>query len=162
MIRPHFEILIENRQKRTRLSQAKLLRTTRKILKLLGWRRAGLSLVLVNDGEIRRLHRQFMEDDRPTDVLAFGQMEGKFFPQIGVPFLGDVVVSVERAKRMAPRFGNRWDQELVLYICHGILHLMGYRDSTLREKARMDEKQLGILRKVLGPQWRSKKQKLLF
>lgn len=156
------EIFIENRQKKTRISKAKLARWTEKILKLIGWKSVGLSLALVNDSEIRGLHRLFLGEDWPTDVLAFGQIEGKFIPQRGIPFLGDVVVSVETARRAAPQFGNRWDEELLLYVCHGILHLMGYRDSTSVKKAKMDKKQETILRKVLGKKWRSKRRKLLF
>jgi probable rRNA maturation factor len=132
------------------------------MLKQLGWRRAGLSVVFVTDAQIRKLHRQYTGDDRPTDVLAFGQMEGKFFPQVSAPFLGDVVVSVETARRAAPRYGNRWDQELLLYLCHGILHLMGYRDSTPRLKAKMDKKQDQMVKLLLGKAWRSKKRKRLF
>ena len=111
---------------------------------------------------MQKLHRQFLGEDETTDVLAFGQMEGKFFPGRGAPLLGDVVVSVETAKRAAPQFGNRWDEELLVYISHGILHLMGYRDSTPSGKKQMDEKQKKILRKILGKLWRSKKRKPLF
>ncbi len=157
-----FEVLIENRQKRTSISRAKLERWVRRILKLVGWHRAALSVLLVSDAEIRRLHRQYKGEDRATDVLAFGQMEGKSFPQVKAPLLGDVVVSVETAKRVGPQYGNRWDKELLLYILHGILHLMGYRDSTARPKARMERKQEIILKKLLGAEWRSKKRKRLF
>lgn len=156
-----FEILIENRE-RSRLSLSRLRSGVQKILQAAGWKRAGLSLVLVDDSKMRALHRQFLGKNRTTDVLAFGQIEGKTFPRKGVPFLGDVVVSVERAKKVGPRFGNRWDEELLFYICHGILHLLGERDRTPRERAHMLEKQETLLQKALGPRWRSKKQKRLF
>lgn len=119
-------------------------------------------MILTSDAQIRRFHRHFLGIDRPTDVLAFGQMEGKYFPQPRIPFLGDVVVSVETARRAAPQFGNRWDEESLLYVCHGILHLMGYRDSSARLKAKMDRKQEATLRKILGTLWRSKNRKRLF
>ena len=121
-----------------------------------------LSVVLAGDGEMRELHRQYLGEDSPTDVLAFSQREGMYLPQDPLSFLGDVVVSVDEAKRAGPRFGNRWDEELLLYLCHGILHLMGYRDSTKAGKAKMDKKQEQILGKVLGRAWRSKRRKLLF
>lgn len=162
MVRKRFEVAVECRQKRIRLSPAKLARWIEKMLGLLGWKRVGLSVVITNDSEIRRLHGRYLGDDRPTDVLAFGQAAEKFFPQRGVPFLGDVVVSAEMARRIGPRFGNRWDEELLLYLCHGVLHLMGYRDSTPQRKAHMEAKQQRILRKLLGRQWRSKKRKPLF
>lgn len=141
-------IWITNRQKKIRLSKTKLEQWTRKILKLAGWDRGELSVVLADDPEIARYHRRFLGEEGATDVLAFEP--------------GDLVISVETAKKAAPRFGNRWDEELLLYLCHGILHLQGYRDSTLREKARMDKKQTLILQKALGSRWRSKKRKPLF
>lgn len=162
MARPRFEVLVDNRQKRVRLSPAKLTRWIEEMLHALGWKRAGLSVVLVNDSEIERANRRFLGEDRPTDVLAFGQMESRSFPASGFPFLGDVMVSVETARRIAPRFDNAWDEELLLYVCHGILHLMGFRDSTPRRRAQMESKQAEVLRKVLGAKWRSKKRKPLF
>ena len=135
---------------------------TRKILELVGLKRARLSLVLVDDSQIRRYHRRFRGHDWPTDVLAFEPRRGKYLPETDTPFFGDVIVSVQTAKRVAPRFGNRWDEELLLYLCHGILHLRGYRDSTPRQKVRMEKKQETILRKALGGRWRSKKRKRLF
>lgn len=157
-----FEILVDNRQKRVRLSPLKIAGWAKKILKVLGWKRAGLSFVFVNDSEIRRYHRQYLGEDRPTDVLAFGQIERVFSPS-KTPFLGDIVISVETARREAPRYGHRWDEELLLYICHGVLHLKGYRDGTPRQKAAMERKQKEILKKVRGKNlWPSKKPKRLF
>ena len=161
MARPSFKILVDNRQKTVRLSPRKTAGWAKKILKALGWKRAALSFVFVNDSEIRRYHRQYLGIDRPTDVLAFGQIE-RPFPPSKTPFLGDIVISVETARREAPRYGHRWDEELLLYVCHGILHLMGYRDGTPPQKARMERKQKEILRKVLGSPWQSKKPKRLF
>jgi len=77
-------------------------------------------------------------------------------------FLGDIVVSVQTAKRAASKFGNPWDVEVLLYIAHGLLHLTGYRDSTPRQKSRMEARQEKILRKVLGKKWQFGKQKPLF
>lgn len=161
-LRSAVKITVENRQKRIPISQTKLKRWAEKILRVVGWKKVSLSIVLVRDSEIRRLHRRFMGVDEPTDVLAFGQLEGKLFPQPGIPFLGDVVISIETARRAAPQFGNRWDEEVLLYLCHGILHLMGYRDSTSGRKAEMDRKQQQILKRILDGRWRSKKQKRLF
>ena len=155
------EIFLEDRQKKTRISKPRLIRWARKILKALGWRRVQLSLALVSDAEIRRLNRRYLKEDRTTDVLAFGQ-ERSGRPRPKKPLLGDVAISVETARRAAPKYGNRWDEELLLYIAHGILHLMGYRDSPFRRKARMERRQREVLRKVLGRKWQSKKRKPLF
>ena len=112
-----------------------------------------LSVVLVEDKEMSRLHHQFLGIKGPTDVLAFEQRR---------PFLGDVVLSAETAQRRAPEFGNRWDKELLLYLIHGILHLLGFRDAPSKEKKKMHAKEEKILNQLLGPSWPFKKQKLLF
>lgn len=161
MVRRQLKVSIVSRSPSESLSETKLGRYVRKILKVLRWKRAGISIVLVNDREMRRLHLRFMGRGESTDVLAFSQREGKAFPKQGIPFLGDVAVSVDTARRMAPRFGNDWQAELLLYICHGILHLMGWRDSTPRLKAQMDRKQEAVLNQVIGS-WRSKRPKRLF
>ena len=111
---------------------------------------------------MRGLHRKFLGKDRSTDVLAFGRNKENFFSFRKNPFLGDVVISVETALRRAPEFGNRWDVELLLYLIHGVLHLMGFRDSTPKEKRKMRTKEEETLTKLLGASWRSKKQKPLF
>lgn len=97
--------------------------------------------------------------DSATDCLAFGPFERRLSSG---DYLGEVVVSVEMAARVGPQFGNPWDVELLLYICHGILHLMGYRDLSKTAKHKMDKKQDQVLRKILGPKWQSKKRKPLF
>lgn len=160
--RPGPEISILNLQRKVRLSLSRLGAWTGKILKELGRRRIRLSLAVVDDSQISRLHHRFLGVKGPTDVLAFSQTEGKAFPGGGTLFLGDVAVSVETARRAGPEFGNRWDEELLLYITHGVLHLMGYQDSTARRKAKMDNRQEKVLEKVLGKKWRSKRRKPLF
>ena len=145
-----------------RLSKTRLLRWTRKILESAGLKGSSLSLVLMDDFGIRRYHRRFLGQDRATDVLAFEPAAGHFSPGGKIAFLGDVIVSVETAKRAAPRFGNRWEEELLLYICHGILHLTGFKDSTPLQKARMERRQKAVLQKVLGRRWRFRRRKPLF
>lgn len=162
--RPGPDISILNLQRKVRLSLSGLGVWTGKILKELGWRRIRLSVAVVDDSQISRLHHRFLGVKGPTDVLAFSQTEGRAFPGWGwgALFLGDIAVSVETAKRAGPKFGNRWDEELLLYITHGVLHLMGYQDSTARRKAKMDNRQEKVLEKVLGKKWRSKRRKPLF
>lgn len=145
-----------------RLSKAKIRRWARRVLETLGRQKVVLSLVFVNDRQMRKLHRKFLGKNRATDVLAFGQNEGKFVSSGRKSLLGDIVLSVETAKRRAPEFGNRWDRELLLYLIHGILHLMGFRDSAPTEKIKMRAMEEEILTKLLGNSWQSKKPKLLF
>ena len=87
--------------------------------------------------------------DRATDVISFSQLEGKpLGPKEGIPFLGDIVISLETTARQAAEYGNSFDYELHFYICHGILHLMGWDDKSKREAARMFSKQTQVLKKI--------------
>lgn len=139
-----------------------MVRWTQKILHILGWKRASFSVLLVNDSEMKEFHLRYLGENETTDVLAFGPRGGRFPGKSGKPFLGDVVISVETARRRAPEFGHRWDEELLLYLCHGILHLMGYRDKTVPQQKRMRQKEAEVLKKLLGTSWPSEKPKPLF
>lgn len=74
--------------------------------------------LLTDDRELRRLNRDFLGKDEPTDVLSFPE------PEPG-PFLGEIAVSVERAAQQARDHGHTLENELRLLMLHGLLHLLG-------------------------------------
>jgi probable rRNA maturation factor len=84
-----------------------------------------LSLSFVTDQEITDLNQKHLSRFRPTDVLAFSMREGDF-TEINPSLLGDVVISVETAKKQADVKGHVFEEELCLLLIHGILHLLGY------------------------------------
>ncbi len=92
------------------------------VLKEGGIPKAKISVALVDDAKIHELNRQFLNHDYPTDVITFplGE-EGGFFH-------GEIVVSVDTAKAAAARLGWPVEHELLLYVIHGALHLVGYDD----------------------------------
>ncbi len=91
-----------------------------------------ISILLTDDTAIRGLNRQYRERDAATDVLAFPQeAEDNFSSHL----LGDVVVSVETAQRQAAEHHLSLDEELVLLLIHGLLHLLGYDHETSPEEA---------------------------
>ena len=106
------------------------------------------TLVITGDEDIRRLNRNFLGQDVPTDVLAFSAQEeaGAFVaaPEAG-SYLGDVIVSYPRALAQAGEVGHSVEQELELLIVHGILHLLGYDHADEDEKAAMWARQDAIL-----------------
>ncbi len=84
-----------------------------------------LSLWLCDDAAIRELHREYLGKDCATNVISFAQREGEFAdrePEI----LGDVVISVETARRDAGEEGQNPEDEVCFLLIHGILHLLGY------------------------------------
>ena len=110
------------------------------MLDVLGLGAAELSLVLVSDRVMHDLNRDWRGKDRPTDVLAFAQGEGDGATPDGL--LGDVVISVDTARRQA-RSGRRpLGREAERLLVHGLLHLLGYdHERSAREAARMKRKE---------------------
>jgi probable rRNA maturation factor len=95
-----------------------------------------VSVWLISDRRMSRLHRQFLGQKSPTDVLTFQH--------------GEIFISVETAKRHARAFGNSLLRELQLYIVHGLLHLHGCDDRTQPGARRMEKMQENILRGCSG------------
>src|SRR5262245_44413821 len=84
--------------------------------------RCELSVVFCDDAWMQALHRQYMGEDRPTDVLSFPQ--GPLALPPGAPrLLGDVVISVPTAARQAEAAGHPLRRELEWLLLHGVLHL---------------------------------------
>jgi probable rRNA maturation factor len=100
-------------------------------------------VLLVGDRAIRRLNRAYLNRDHPTDVLAFPQPRG--LPLPGPHLLGDVVISVDTAARQAKAHGHSLSEELALLLIHGLLHLLGYDDSTPATRRRMWSTQVRLL-----------------
>lgn len=93
--------------------------------------RGELSVLLVDDEEIRRYNRLYRGKDAPTDVLSFAQLEGEgpgitaLPPGFLVP-LGDIVVSIPRMREQAAEYGHGEDREFGFLLIHGLLHLLGF------------------------------------
>jgi len=106
---------------------------------------AHLSVALVDDERIAELHVEFMDVPGPTDVISFPLEDDGPGPQI----LGDVVVSVDTAAREARERGITCREELLRYVVHGTLHLLGYDDLEASERERMHARQEELLRRYL-------------
>jgi len=119
-----------------------------------------VSICLVSDPAMARLNRAFRRKRGPTDVLAFpangrlrrqaGQKAKRHeAPQLPArdPYLGDIAISAETARRHARRFRRTLPQELRILILHGMLHLLGHDHETDRgEMSRVEQR----LRRRLG------------
>ena len=92
--------------------------------------RVEVSLLLTNDERIHELNRQYRKVDRPTDVLSFSQIEQGRLACDAEGAIGDIVISVETARRQAVERGGDPDDEMDLLAAHGLLHLLGYEDDT--------------------------------
>ncbi|MEX2187140.1 MAG: rRNA maturation RNase YbeY [Pirellulales bacterium] len=81
-----------------------------------------VSVVVVDDPTIHDLNRRHLDHDYPTDVLSFAIEQADAYVE------GDIVASADTAARMAPRYGWTAEDELLLYVVHGALHLVGFDD----------------------------------
>jgi probable rRNA maturation factor len=114
-----------------------LRRRAEKMLGRLALRGAELSVALVDDATIHELNRRWRKKDKPTDVLSFALGEGEDVrPEGGL--LGDVILSVETARRQAAERRRPLLDELTMLLAHGILHLVGYDHRTDAEEAEMN------------------------
>jgi probable rRNA maturation factor len=117
----------------------------RQYLERLELRNCELSLSLVGDRAIRRLNRTWRKKDKATDVLSFPA--GDAPPGTPGPrLLGDVVISLDTARRQAKEYERSLDVEMARYLAHGILHLLGHdheKPSEARRMASLEERLLG-------------------
>ncbi len=150
MLAFRFRVGVRNQCGDRSISLPALRRAAVQILKGIGFRRASLNLLLVDDRTMRAYHRRHLGKDRPTDVMSFSYVEGKKMavcPE-NAGYLGDVLISAETAKRRSPEYGNTLREEILLYLCHGILHLVGWRDGSRKEREEMERRQQAILKKI--------------
>ena len=107
---------------------------------------AALALVITDDKALRALNRAYLGIDAPTDVLSFGGESPDFVSAPDAePYLGDVVISYQRAQAQAAAAGHPVDAELALLVIHGVLHLLGYDHIRPDDKAAMWEQQAHVL-----------------
>ena len=94
---------------------------------------ATVNVVIMDNEGIKKINNKYLEHDYPTDVLAF-KMEEDIFE-------AEVYVSLEMAKYNAEEYKSHWREELLRYIIHGVLHLIGYDDSTEEGSEKMRKKE---------------------
>jgi probable rRNA maturation factor len=113
-----------------------------------------VSIAIVDDEAIHELNRQFLDHDYATDVLSFPLEDAP--PRLE----GEIVVSIDTAHRVAAEAGWTAGEELLLYVIHGALHLVGYDDkklelaSEMRARERAVLAQLGIAIPAQDSRWR--------
>lgn len=118
-----------------------------------------VDLTFVDNERIHELNREYRGIDRPTDVLSFALNEsGEDEPEIvyevedsseDIPdMLGDIIISVTRAKEQAEEYGHSLERELGFLFVHGFLHLLGYDHQDEASEAEMMGKQEQVLSQV--------------
>lgn len=103
-----------------------------------------LSIAVVGDAEMRRLNRDYLRHDYATDVLSF-PLE---FDRRQRRLAGEIVVSADTARRTAAKLGGSARGELVLYVVHGTLHLLGHADHAPQARRRMRHAEQAVFRRI--------------
>lgn len=127
-----------------------ILRAADVVGEIYGVENSELSVTLTDDEHIHALNKKFRGIDRATDVLSFAFRESDEPAIIGTDFdiLGDVIISLERAKVQAEDFGHTFLREVIFLEVHGLLHLLGYDHIEENERLEMEEEQRFVMSKL--------------
>ena len=133
---------VVNRQTHVPLVEERLKDAVQMVLEDASIVEAQISLAVVDDPTICELQRKYLERDEPTDVLSFVYQSNKQ----GLD--GEVIVSAETADLSAASFDWTPQEELLLYVVHGALHLVGYDDTTPDKQTEMRQKERAYLTRL--------------
>jgi probable rRNA maturation factor len=137
------EVELSDTQGHLRVDHEVLATLVRSVLIAEGHRRAWISIALVDQSGIHAINRTHLAHDWPTDVISFPLSEP------GDPALaGELIVSAEMAVATAAELGVAPDDELALYVVHGLLHLCGYDDISEAGAAAMRRREDELLRAI--------------
>lgn len=135
-------IVVKNAQRRLRINTSAVTQLVSFVLDAESVPTArGLNLVFTNDATIRRYNRQFLNHDYPTDVISF--------PDSSDSSAGDIIISAQRAFAYTAQHNIPLPSELARYVIHGVLHCLGYSDTSPAARRRMFARQEALLRQWL-------------
>jgi probable rRNA maturation factor len=131
------------------INRRALVGAAKRLLAAVGEDDSSLSIVLVNDEAIRELNRNFRGKNAPTDVLSFSLREdGDPAPE---RLLGDVVISVDTARRQAAAYDASLQRELYRLLIHGILHIIGHDHEQTVERRAMEVEERRLAKAISLP-----------
>ena len=102
----------------------------------------GISYIFCNDAYLLQLNKKYLKHSTLTDIITFDHSESyPNLPQGKKLIQGDIFISLERIKENASKYKSTFKNELSRVIVHGVLHLLGYKDKTEKDKKRMRGKE---------------------
>lgn len=102
------------------------------------------NVIIVDNEYIHKLNKEYRNIDRPTDVITFA-LEDNLDIKTNPRLLGDIYISIERAKEQAIEYGHSLEREVCFLAVHGFYHLLGYDHQTTEEEKVMFTKQEEVL-----------------
>jgi rRNA maturation RNase YbeY len=115
-------------------NQKKLVKWISDVISSEGFQVGEINYIFCNDSYLNKINQEFLNHDTFTDIISFDYTLGK---EIG----GDIFISIERVLENAEKFNEVYENELYRVMIHGILHFMGYKDQTKKEKTLMRTKE---------------------
>jgi probable rRNA maturation factor len=135
------QLFIENAHARYRIPRKETLTALRRVLKGEGSRCQWVNVVYIGDSKSRQLNRKYLAHNYATDVMAFRFDDGGALD-------GEIYVNLDRAKVQAREYGVPFRHEVMRLVIHGLLHLLGYRDSTAASRKKMVSKENKYLARI--------------
>jgi probable rRNA maturation factor len=129
------KVAINNQQAAHKIDRAQLKDGVQRVLAGEGIEKAVISIAVVDDPTMHQLNRQYLQHDYPTDVLSF------LLEDDDDRIEGEIIISADYAAREAEQFGWSPQDEMLLYVIHGSLHLVGYDDLEPEFKTEMRAKE---------------------
>jgi probable rRNA maturation factor len=156
-------IYLSNRTRKAGLDTRSLTETLARLMVEIGEDDTSVSLVFVRDRAMREINRLHRGKDAPTDVLSFPlyppeafDRRGQTRPRGHAPglerMLGDIVISVDAAKRQAAAYDVSPDREIERLLIHAVLHLAGHDHEAAGERTRMEREERRLARSI-GMPW---------
>lgn len=84
------------------------------------------NIILVDNDYIHKINKEYRGIDRETDVISFALEDDETFPEMETKILGDIYISIDKAKSQAEEYGHSFKRELCFLAVHGFLHINGY------------------------------------
>ena len=138
-VNPTIDIAVTNAADAAGVDTQRLTKAVACVLRSESVTDAQVSVALVDDTTIHELNRRYLDHDYPTDVLSFPMSRGADRLE------GEIVVSLTTAARQAADYGWAAADELLLYVVHGALHLLGYDDHRPEDLRVMRQREIQIL-----------------
>lgn len=104
-----------------------------------------VNIIIVDNKKIRDINCKYRDIDRETDVISFALEDDDTFVKLPIRILGDIYISIDKAKNQAIEYGHSLKRELSFLTVHGILHLLGYDHMIKTDEEIMFQKQEQIL-----------------
>ena len=104
------------------------------------------NIIFVDNDYIHKLNKEYRNIDRETDVISFALEDDDSFPTLDTKVLGDIYISIDKAKSQAEEYGHSFKREICFLAVHGFLHINGYDHMTKED----EEVMFGLQEEILN------------